>query len=285
MDPKNLKSETSKELYQHGVIQLRLSDQIRVVQNGIEKLLLISSVLDTMRDMIIDTVPGMLVSYHTHSETDIINLITNLTTLTASIAGKALLSHSHSESDITNLINDLASKSPISHSHLESDITSLTTDLAAKAALTHSHPESDITNLISDLAGKVALSHTHLVADIASDFVDATSGTAIAKNGAFVATAKATAVTGNVVFQFTTNGLSSGTAIFPNGPFSNSEIFRAEDGTNPAAFGVAVWSNSNKTLTVPMNRVGTAVTLLGISVLGATIAANGTVVYATVWGR
>jgi lysophospholipase L1-like esterase len=49
--------------------------------------------------------------------------------------GVAAVSHTHPESDITNLTTDLAGKAAASHTHPESDITNLTTDLAAKAPL------------------------------------------------------------------------------------------------------------------------------------------------------
>jgi len=47
--------------------------------------------------------------------------------------GKAAASHSHAESDVTNLVTDLAGKAAASHTHTEGDITNLTSDLAAKA--------------------------------------------------------------------------------------------------------------------------------------------------------
>lgn len=42
--------------------------------------------------------------------------------------------HTHPQSDITNLVTDLAGKAAAAHTHAQSDVTNLTTDLAAKAA-------------------------------------------------------------------------------------------------------------------------------------------------------
>src|ERR1044071_2391105 len=53
----------------------------------------------------------------------------------SAVAGKADLVHTHAESDVTNLTTDLAGKAASVHTHAESDITNLTTDLAAKASL------------------------------------------------------------------------------------------------------------------------------------------------------
>lgn len=67
----------------------------------------------------------------------------------------SLEGHTHSQSDITNLVTDLSGKAASSHTHPQSDITNLTTDLAGKAATSHTHAQSDITSLVSDLAAKV----------------------------------------------------------------------------------------------------------------------------------
>ena len=49
-------------------------------------------------------------------------------------AAKANAVHTHAESDVTNLTTDLAGKAASIHTHTESDVTGLVTDLAAKAA-------------------------------------------------------------------------------------------------------------------------------------------------------
>ncbi|MBZ5596023.1 MAG: carbohydrate binding domain-containing protein [Acidobacteriia bacterium] len=45
-----------------------------------------------------------------------------------------LPTHTHAESDVTSLVTDLAGKAASVHTHAESDVTGLVTDLAAKAA-------------------------------------------------------------------------------------------------------------------------------------------------------
>lgn len=62
--------------------------------------------------------------------------------------------HTHPESDITNLVTDLAGKALSVHTHAESDVSNLVTDLAGKANVSHTHSESQVTNLVTDLAGK-----------------------------------------------------------------------------------------------------------------------------------
>ncbi len=69
----------------------------------------------------------------------------------------AAITHTHAQSDITDLTTDLAGKAASSHTHAQSDITNLTSDLAGKAASSHTHAQSDVTNLVTDLAGKQPL--------------------------------------------------------------------------------------------------------------------------------
>jgi len=59
------------------------------------------------------TVPalsGKAATVHTHAESDVTNLTSDLSTLTSSVAGKANTSHTHVEADTTNLVTDLAAK-------------------------------------------------------------------------------------------------------------------------------------------------------------------------------
>jgi hypothetical protein len=76
-------------------------------------------------------------------------------------AATSPLGHTHPESDITNLTTDLAAlnsgKANVSHTHPESDITSLVSDLAGKAALSHTHAIADVTSLQSTLDEKEPL--------------------------------------------------------------------------------------------------------------------------------
>lgn len=78
----------------------------------------------------------------------------------------AAATHTHAQSDITNLTTDLAGKASSSHTHAQSDITNLTTDLAGKANSSHSHAISDVTGLQTALDGKASSSHTHSLSAI-----------------------------------------------------------------------------------------------------------------------
>lgn len=203
---------TKRELEQQCVLILRPSDQFMVVQGGQQKLMLVAAFVQALADIVVQTVGTMSVVPHTH-------------------------------------------------------------------------PESDITSLGTDLAGKAALNHTHQISDILNNYVNATTIPPVAYNDVYPVTVKATVTGGNAVFQFTTTGLAAGTAIFATDVILNSLQIRAEEGANPIACGTPVWSNGNKTLTMPVSRTGAAVTILGLSVLGANVAANGVVVYATVFGH
>lgn len=98
-------------------------------------------------------------------------------------------------------------------------------------------------------------------------------------------TSTGTTSSGTVVFQLTTNGISTGPADFPN----NIDYMKAEvsDSTNSYNYAY-VLSNSNKTLTVTVSRSAPTgvISLLGISVLGAPVATpNGTSVNIFVKGN
>lgn len=102
-----------------------------------------------------------------------------------------------------------------------------------------------------------------------------------AKAGAFPIFKSATVASGVAVFHLTNDGLSTGTALFPNGPFIESVSPIVNDATSSYQMGWAL-SNSNKTLTVTTNNFTTANILTGL--LGQT-AANGKVVNLTIWGN
>jgi len=74
--------------------------------------------------------------------------------------------HTHPESEITNLVTDLSGKVASSHGHAQSEVTGLTDALGGKCAsndsrlsdartpTAHGHAESEVTNLVTDLAAK-----------------------------------------------------------------------------------------------------------------------------------
>jgi hypothetical protein len=112
----------------------------------------------------------------------------NGSTRTDCTVDAAASTHSHVESDVTNLVTDLAGKAPTIHTHTMAGITDLAAsgvantpagNIAAntvqgaideldaeKAPSTHNHAESEVTNLVTDLAGKAASVHTHTMSQI-----------------------------------------------------------------------------------------------------------------------
>jgi hypothetical protein len=104
-------------------------------------------------------------------------------------------------------------------------------------------------------------------------------GTAL-RSGAFPIFKSATVSSGTASFYLTDDGTSTGNALFPNGVVMDSVNLTVNDAT--AAYQMSwAWSNSNKTLTVTANKLGTANILTGI--LGQ-IQANSAVIKLTVWG-
>lgn len=101
-----------------------------------------------------------------------------------------------------------------------------------------------------------------------------------AKDGSFTISKSATVSGGNFVIHLTDDGLSTGNALFVNGPDLDSLTLRAVDGNNPHAFGTPALSNSNKTVTVPVTKVAP---VLGILALAQS--ANGSVIKATILGN
>lgn len=75
-----------------------------------------------------------------------VNGETGVVTLNAADVGAAATSHTHAQSDVTNLVSDLAGKAASTHTHAQSDVTDLVTDLAGKAASSHTHAASDISS-------------------------------------------------------------------------------------------------------------------------------------------
>lgn len=104
--------------------------------------------------------------------------------------------------------------------------------------------------------------------------------------GVFPIFKSASVSSGNAVYHLTNDGLSTGTALFPNGPILKSLQLRAVEGSAPHIYGTPVLSNSNKTLTVPVNKSsGLFIALLNLTLLGAPAAANGSVVDMTIYGN
>lgn len=90
----------------------------------------------------------------------------------------------------------------------------------------------------------------------------------------------ATVASGVAVFNITSDGTGTGTALFPNGGIMDSVNVFVSDATASYQMSAA-WSNSNKTVTVTTNKLTTANILTGL--LGQA-AANGAVVKISVLG-
>lgn len=94
-------------------------------------------------------------------------------------------------------------------------------------------------------------------------------------------TKSATVASGVAVFYLTTDGTSTGTALFPTGPNMDSINAFVSDATASYQMSYAL-TNSNKTLTVTANKLTTANILTGI--LGQA-SANGAIVRVTLFGN
>lgn len=130
--------------------------------------------------------------------------------------------------------------------------------------------------------GSVNLYHTVARAQAAAKMVSETT----VKTGAFPVFKEATVSGGNAVFHLTVDGLSTGAALFPNGVDLKSIQLCAVDSDAPASYGTPTLSNGNKTLTVSVKKsTGINVALLGLTLLGSPVAANGTVVRLLAFGN
>jgi len=143
-------------------------------------------------------------STHTHAQSDITNLVTDLAAkipatekgaasgvATLDGAGKVPTSQlpamgtgdmlkSTYDTDNDGIVDSAAAApwagitgkpstfTPSTHTHAQSDITNLVTDLAGKASTTHTHAQSDVTGLVTALAGKVDTSLLGAVSGVAT---------------------------------------------------------------------------------------------------------------------
>lgn len=87
-----------------------------------------------------------------------------------------------------------------------------------------------------------------------------------------------TVASGLAIYNLTNDGTSTGTTLCPNNVIQNSVNFTPNDAASPYQISWAM-SNANKTLTATVNKsTATVISLLGISLLAAPAAANGSVV-------
>lgn len=100
------------------------------------------------------------------------------------------------------------------------------------------------------------------------------------RSGSFPIFKSATVSSGTAVFNLTNDATSTGTSLFPNGIINESINLLVSDATASYQMAYAL-TNSNKTLTVTANKLGTANILTGV--LGQ-IQANGAVITLQIWG-
>lgn len=199
--------------------------------------------------------------------------------------------HTHTSTDITNFntavgalidaaINNLINGAPGTLDTLGEIADRLANDSDAVAAIV-----SSLNDKVDKITGKGLSQNDYSNAEKAK-VGKAVVGTSV-KNSAFPIFKSATVSDGNLVVHLTDDGLSTGNALFPNGNvYLDSLNYTTQDSSVVLAPGVPVLSNSNKTITIPMNRSSSTgiLTLLGIAVLSVPAAANGSVVKLTVWG-
>lgn len=164
---------------------------------------------------------------------------------------------------------DLSSKPTIPAAQIQSDWTQVTNTSLDYIKNKPSLSAVATSGAYSDLSGKPTIPNG----------VKAYEGTT-SRADAFSIFKSSTVASGVAVFQLTFDGLSTGTALFPNGVISDSVNPIVNDST--ASFQMSwAFSNSNKTLTITANKLTTANILTGL--LGQA-AANGSVVKLSVWG-
>lgn len=212
------------------------------------------------------------------------------------------------ESDVTSLVSDLAAKVPATRTvnghALSSNVTVAYSELASIpstfAPSAHNHAASEITSgtktsaFISDFDSHARGLHSvtgngsynSSTGAIAINYPSCYIGTTLLSN-CFPIAKSATVASGNAVFYLTSDGTSTGTALYPTGAQVDSIQLRCDnEASAPCSFGTPALSNSNKTVTVAVNKTtGVNVALVGLTLLGAPAAANGTVVKMTVLGN
>jgi hypothetical protein len=165
------------------------------------------------------------------------------------IALASVPAHTHAESDVTNLATDLAGKAASVHTHALADVSGLVTALAGKAPTTHTHAESDITGLVTDLAGKASAVHTHTSSQISDATAAATASTVVLRDGSGGANfAYAAANNLWAYLDSHLNSIECGPYGSAGGPFENMAKY-SED------FSVATWDKNGGTCTVSANSV------------------------------
>lgn len=161
-------------------------------------------------------------------------------------------------------------------------------DLSGKPSIPSAQVNSDWNSVsgISQISNKPTLAtvatsgaYSDLTGKPTIPVVQAYDGTTQRLN-AFPVFFAGTVASGVVAINLTTNGLSGGTAIFPNGIILGSVNYYVNDATGSYQVSYAL-TNSNKTITFTANKYTTANLLSGI--LGQ-VAANGVTLNVGIWG-
>lgn len=177
----------------------------------------------------------------------------NVDLLVPTLAGKA------STSSVNSLSSSVSSLSS-SVSTLNSTVSSYASQISTLMATTS---QADFNQ-----ASTTALSYIKNKPTIGKAY----EGTTL-REGVFTIYKQVTVSSGNVVAHLTSDGTSGGTSLCPNGVIGDSINLQPEEGSAPHAFAQPVWSNSNKTVTIAVTKLGM---VLGVLTLNQS--ANGSVV-------
>lgn len=165
---------------------------------------------------------------------------------------------------------------------LSDQLTALTLTVNGKATTT------DLNALASSIATALgtkadASTVTAIAGDVAKK-ISLFSGGAQKTNPKIALFQGTVNASGNLIVYMTDSELIGGVALFTNVELKGIQPV-AQDPVSPVAFGIPTVSGDKKTLTIPVNKAGTGVQILGINVLGTVVPALGTIVNVMVVGQ
>lgn len=230
--------------------------------------------------------PLVFVDDNTQNQLNLKANITDVVPKTTTINGHALSSNitltasdvgGVSSTDLSTAIAALVNSAPGTLDTLGEIATALSADESTAVALA-----TTVGNKVDKISGKGLSTNDYTTAEKnkLANAVTAYFGTTLVTNP-IIYTKSIAISSGTAVFQLTTDGTSTGTAVFPNGPNMDSIQAFVNDATASYQMGYAL-TNSNKTLTITCNKLSTANILTGI--LGQAAAPNGTSIKLTIMG-